>query len=80
LHRIAPSLTTADDRPTLTVHDSGPGLPDEVRAHLFTPFFSTKKNGRGLGLTLAHEILTQHGCEFALDNHPQGGAEFTIRF
>ncbi len=64
----------------LTVSDTGPGVPEEVRARLFTPFFSTKRNGRGLGLTLAHEILSQHGFEFALDNRPEGGAAFTIRF
>lgn len=78
--RIAVSLTQREGGPALTIHDSGPGVPPEARAHLFTPFFSTKRNGRGLGLTLAHEILTQHGFTFALDNHPHGGAVFTVRF
>lgn len=78
--RIALSLTQGDGHTTLAIRDSGPGVPEEARGQLFTPFFSTKKNGRGLGLTLAHEILTQHGFEFALENHPKGGAEFTIRF
>jgi nitrogen fixation/metabolism regulation signal transduction histidine kinase len=64
----------------LAIHDSGPGVAPEVRDHLFTPFFSTKRNGRGLGLTLAHEILGQHGFAFGLDDHPEGGAVFTIRF
>jgi C4-dicarboxylate-specific signal transduction histidine kinase len=64
----------------LAIRDSGPGVPPEVRDHLFTPFFSTKRNGRGLGLTLAHEILGQHGFAFGLDDHPEGGAVFTIRF
>jgi signal transduction histidine kinase len=78
--RIALSMARIDGRTVLTIRDSGPGVPEEARAHLFTPFFSTKKNGRGLGLTLAHEILTQHGFDFALENHPGGGARFTIRF
>lgn len=77
--RIALSLTRKDGRPTLTIRDSGPGVPEEARTHLFTPFFSTKRNGRGLGLTLAHEILTQHGFRFSLENHPLGGAVFTVR-
>lgn len=78
--RIILNLTVEDRRPTLTLRDTGPGIPEEARTSLFTPFFSTKRNGRGLGLTLAHEILTQHGFEFELENHPDGGARFTIRF
>ncbi len=62
----------------LQVEDSGPGLAPEVRAHLFTPFFSTKESGQGIGLTLVQEILTRHGFPFALDG-PQGGpTRFTI--
>lgn len=68
------------DRPVLTIRDTGPGIPPEVRARLFTPFFSTKRNGRGLGLTLAQEILAQHGFDFRLEDHPEGGAAFTVRF
>ena len=67
-------------RPTLTLRDTGPGLAPEVRERLFTPFFSTKRDGRGLGLTLAHEILTRHGFDHSLDNHPEGGARLTVRF
>jgi signal transduction histidine kinase len=72
------SLARRDGRATLAVRDSGPGIPAEALGQLFTPFFSTKRNGRGLGLTLAHEILSQHGFGFALANHPEGGAEFTV--
>jgi nitrogen fixation/metabolism regulation signal transduction histidine kinase len=78
--RIGLRLRAEPDHPVLTIHDTGSGIPEEARSHLFTPFFSTKRNGRGLGLTLAHEILTQHGFAFDLHNHPEGGAEFTIRF
>lgn len=69
-----------DGGPVLEIRDTGPGLPPEVRERLFTPFFSTKRDGRGLGLTLAHEILTRHGFGHALENHPDGGAVLTIRF
>ena len=58
------------------IRDSGPGIPQEIRALLFTPFFSTKRNGRGLGLTLVQEILTAHGFEFSLGAGKGGGAEF----
>ena len=67
-------------RPYLSIKDSGPGIPEEVRALLFTPFFSTKKNGRGLGLTLVQEILSQHGFEFSLAPGEEGGAEFRVGF
>jgi signal transduction histidine kinase len=67
-------------RTTLAIRDSGPGLAPEVRERLFTPFFSTKRDGRGLGLTLAHEVLTRHGFDHTLRNRPEGGAELVIRF
>jgi nitrogen fixation/metabolism regulation signal transduction histidine kinase len=67
-------------RPVLVIEDSGPGIPAEVQAALFTPFFSTKANGRGIGLTLAQEILTEHGFGFALESEAGGPTRFTIRF
>jgi nitrogen fixation/metabolism regulation signal transduction histidine kinase len=67
-------------RPCLSIKDSGPGIPEDVRALLFTPFFSTKRNGRGLGLTLVQEILTAHGFDFSLGSGEGGGAEFRVGF
>jgi two-component system nitrogen regulation sensor histidine kinase NtrY len=68
------------DRGSLAVRDSGAGISEEVRALLFTPFFSTKRNGRGLGLTLVQEILSAHGFEFSLGPGEGGGAEFRVGF
>jgi len=65
---------------TLTLRDTGPGLSPEATERLFTPFFSTKRDGRGLGLTLAHEVLTRHDFDHTLRNHPEGGAELVVRF
>lgn len=62
----------------LVVADSGPGIAPAVRDHLFVPFFSTKPDGRGLGLTLIREVLDAHGAVYALENRPQGGAAFRI--
>lgn len=67
-----------DGRPFLQVEDTGPGLDPEVRAHLLTPFFSTKESGQGIGLTLVAEILTRHGFAFALDSDEGGPTTFTI--
>lgn len=66
------------DRYGLTVRDSGPGIAEEIRDDLFTPFFSTRRDGRGLGLTIVQEILTNHGFAYALENQPGGGAQFRI--
>jgi nitrogen fixation/metabolism regulation signal transduction histidine kinase len=73
-------MGVAAGRPSLVVEDSGPGIPAEVQAALFTPFFSTKANGRGIGLTLAQEILTQHGFGFSLESRAGGPTRFTIQF
>jgi signal transduction histidine kinase len=76
---VAVRLGEAAGRPVLTVEDSGSGIPPDAQASLFTPFFSTKENGRGLGLTLAQEILTQHGFGFALESRVGEPTRFTIR-
>ena len=70
----------ANGRCVLEVEDSGPGIPEDVRPHLFTPFFSTKDRGQGIGLTLVQEILVNHGFDFALDGPPGGPTRFTIAF
>lgn len=62
------------------IEDTGGGFTPEVRAHLFTPFFSTKANGQGIGLTLVQEILDQHQFEFSLEGEPGQPTQFTIYF
>ena len=64
----------------LRIRDTGQGIDPDIETDLFTPFTSTKKNGRGLGLIIISEILTQHGFDFSLENHPKGGAELRISF
>jgi two-component system nitrogen regulation sensor histidine kinase NtrY len=63
----------------LTISDSGPGIAADDHSDLFTPFFTTKRDGRGLGLSVVQEILTNHGAAFWLQNRKEGGAEFGIR-
>lgn len=65
---------------TLTVADTGAGISEENRAQLFAPFFTTKRDGRGLGLTIIQEILANHGLAFDLRNRAGGGAEFVVRW
>jgi two-component system nitrogen regulation sensor histidine kinase NtrY len=64
----------------LEVADSGPGIAPSVRAELFTPFFTTKRDGRGLGLTIVQEILANHALPFTLTNGEHGGGLFRIEF
>ena len=68
------------ERGGLAIRDSGPGIPPDVLPLLFTSFFSTKRNGRGLGLTLVQEILSAHGFGFRLGPGEDGGAEFRVGF
>jgi two-component system nitrogen regulation sensor histidine kinase NtrY len=65
---------------SLAIADTGPGLSPEVQEHLFTPFFTTRDNGQGIGLTMVQEILLAHGFDFALENRQGGGACFSITF
>jgi two-component system nitrogen regulation sensor histidine kinase NtrY len=60
------------------IEDSGPGISDEVRPQLFTPFFTTKQNGQGIGLTMVQEILRRHGFGYSLDGPPGGPTRFRI--
>jgi len=65
--RIEIDARRDDGLVVLSVTDTGVGLSDEVKARLFTPFYTSKKQGQGIGLTLVKEILTQHGFGFALE-------------
>ncbi|HXH91200.1 MAG TPA: ATP-binding protein [Thermoanaerobaculia bacterium] len=64
----------------LSVADSGHGVDASAAEEMFTPFFTTKREGRGLGLTIVSEILTNHHLPFSLTNREEGGAEFRVRF
>ena len=57
----------------IEVKDTGHGIPDELKTRLFEPYFSTKKSGTGLGLTIVHTIISDHqGFIRVKDNYPQG--------
>jgi len=67
-------------RPFAVIRDTGGGIPPGIREHLFTPFFTSKENGQGIGLTLVQEVLLGHGFDFSLENDAPGAAAFTILF
>ena len=63
---------------TVSVADSGPGISPEQREQLFTPFFSTKRDGTGLGLAVSYGIVRDHGGEIRVGGEPGKGAVFTV--
>lgn len=72
-------ITDANAR-QLIVADTGKGIENEVAEQLFSPFFSTKKDGQGIGLTIVREILLNHGFEFYLKSYSEKRTEFVIKF
>lgn len=62
----------------LIVRDNGKGISVEAEAQLFRPFFSTKADGQGIGLTLIKDILIKHGFQFSLSPNQKGETEFSI--
>ena len=63
----------------VTVADTGPGVPPEVRETIFTPFFTTRSKGTGLGLTVVRELVVALGGEVRVATAAGGGAAFTVR-
>jgi signal transduction histidine kinase len=63
---------------SLVVIDQGPGLTEAVRAKLFTPFFTTRPTGTGLGLAVVQHVAILHEGEVSGENHPGGGAIFAL--
>lgn len=65
--------------PQLIIEDDGPGISKEIAQKLFSPFFSTKPTGQGIGLTLVREVLHQHGFPFSLQTESDGWTRFRIQ-
>jgi signal transduction histidine kinase len=61
------------------ITDTGCGINDEDKERIFIPFFTTKSKGHGIGLALAHRVVTEHGGTLTASNAAHGGAIFTIR-
>jgi len=67
-----------DETIFVRIADSGPGIPLDMREKVFDPFFSTKEGGTGIGLSLSHRIVVDHGGSLSVSTSKWGGAEFLI--
>jgi signal transduction histidine kinase len=76
--RILLRLAPDHDGWSLSVIDEGPGIAEENRDQLFTPFFTTRPAGTGLGLSVCQHIAVRHGGHMIAENAPSGGACFTL--
>ena len=73
-------ISIEDPGTRLVITDNGPGISPVAAEMLFTPFFTTKKTGHGLGLLLVSEVLNSHGCRFSLETCPDSLTRFRIKF
>ena len=76
--KIVVTSSAEDDSIILTVSDSGPGIAPEIKDKIFDPYFTTKSDGTGIGLTISHRIVADHGGSLTVSDSDLGGAEFRI--
>lgn len=69
-----------EGHPYVTVADNGCGISDAVRDKIFIPFFSTKKNGNGIGLSISREIVKLHNAKLHVQSQEKSGSAFTVLF
>jgi signal transduction histidine kinase len=82
--RVEVSATSKRDKAgkdwaVVEIKDTGEGIPAADLQRIFIPFFTTKASGHGVGLALAHRVITQHGGTLTASNSQSGGAVFTVR-
>lgn len=80
LSSLSPKGPLGRARPyiVITIKDSGSGIPDNVKAKIFTPFFTTRRKGTGLGLPMVQKIVAAHGGSIDVDSVPERGTTFRL--
>jgi signal transduction histidine kinase len=69
---------TVDNRSIISIADNGEGIDPDKMENIFIPFFTTKKNGSGIGLALTKQIVLLHGGSIKVNSSPGEGARFSI--
>ena len=64
----------------ISVKDNGPGIDEEAQSKIFIPFYTTKKSGSGIGLSLSKQIMRQHLGTISVKSKLNEGTEFVLRF
>ena len=76
--RVIVCIQLLGDQVQLTVSDNGPGIDEDVKAHLFEAFRTTKEDGLGLGLVICRNIIEAAQGHLIAQNNEQGGADFIL--
>jgi signal transduction histidine kinase len=70
----------SDNATIIQVEDNGTGIPSEIIEDIFVPFYTTKKSGSGIGLSLSRQIMQNHDGTISVNSSPGKGSEFTLKF
>jgi signal transduction histidine kinase len=78
---LSASADEASGEIVIEVHDTGPGIPEEIQGQIFDPFYTTKEEGQGtgLGLSVVYGIIQKHHGGITVQSQPGKGASFLIR-
>ena len=76
--RISIDVSSSAAMCRVVIADSGPGIPAEIRARLFTPFVTTKSRGTGLGLSTVKRLVEAHHGDIRIESPDTGGARITV--
>jgi two-component system NtrC family sensor kinase len=77
--RFASRLDPTGKMVQVSIADTGPGIPDDIKDKIFDPFFTTKKTGTGLGLAIAYGIVDRHGGAISIESRPGRGTTVVFR-
>ena len=70
----------ADGDTLIQVEDDGVGIPSDIIEDIFVPFYTTKENGSGIGLSLSKQIMQNHDGTISVNSEPDKGSRFTLKF